>query len=118
MTQRTFAACATSGCHGTPEAAQSALAVASQRIQGLNATLKAMLAKVPASEFSNTDNRYTTAEGAQFNSKLAAMDGSVVHNPFLVEALLTGSIQQVQKDYGIAPTAGMVLTNIMRTFRH
>ncbi len=118
VSQRLFTACATSGCHGTPAAALSAFQVATQRIQALNATLKAMLAQVPKTEFSNTDNRYTTAEGAQFNSKLADMSGSVVHNPFLLEALLTGSIQQVQKDYGIAPASNVVLQNLMRTYPH
>jgi len=116
--QRLFTACASSGCHGTPAAALSAFQTGTLRIQTLNATLKRMLAKIPASEFSNTDNRYTTAEGAQFNSKLADMSGSVVHNPFLLEALLTGSIQQVTKDYGIQPTAGVNLSLLMRTYPH
>lgn len=116
--QRIFTACTGSGCHGSTGAAQSAFQTATLRIQTLNTTLKNMLAKVPKTEFSNTDSRYTTAEGAQFNSKMADMSGSVVHNPFLLEALLTSSITQVQKDYGIAPSGSVVLTNIMRTYSH
>ena len=111
-------ACAASGCHGTPDAARSAFQTANLRIQSLNTTLKAQLKQVPATEFSNTDNRYSTAEGAQFNSKLADMEGSVVHNPFLLEALLTGSIAQITKDYGIKSAPGVVLQNIMRTYPH
>ena len=116
--QRIFTACAMSGCHGTPDAARSAFTTATLRIQTLNNTLKGMLAKVPKTEFNASDNRYTTAEGAQFNSKMADMSGSVVHNPFLLEALLTGSITQVQKDYGIAPASNVVLQNVMRTYPH
>ncbi len=118
VTQRLFTACTASGCHGSTDAARSAFTTSTLRIQTLNNTLKAMLKKVPATEFSTTDNRYSTAEGAQFNSKLADMSGSVVHNPFLLEALLTGSIAQVTKDYGILPSGSVVLTNIMRTFPH
>ena len=43
----------------------------------------------------------STARGATFNSNLAKMPGSEVHNPFLVKALLRASLAQVQKDYGV-----------------
>ena len=118
VSQRIFTACTGSGCHGSTDAARSAFTTATLRIRTLNTTLKAMLAKVPKAEFSNTDGRYSTAEGAQFNSKMADMSGSVVHNPFLLEALLTGSINQLTKDYGVTATPGVVLTNIMRTYPH
>lgn len=59
------------------------------------------------------DDRYTTAEGSLFNSQLAAMRGSETHNPFLIEALLTASIQQVEIEYGISPAPGTVLDNIL-----
>lgn len=118
LAQRTFNACSASGCHGSAAAAQSAFTVATLRIQTLNTTLKAMLAQVPASQFNASDNVYTVAEGARFNSLLADMSGSVVHNPFLTEALLTGSIQAVQNQYGITPASGVVLRDIMRTYPH
>ena len=35
-----------------------------------------------------------------------------------VEDKFTGSITQVQKDYGIAPASNVVLQNIMRTYPH
>jgi hypothetical protein len=103
ISQRRFDACTASGCHGSTAAAQSAFLVATARIQALNAMLKGQLAQVPKSELNASDSVYTVAEGATFNSKLAAMAGSVVHNPFLLEALLRGSIQAVQNQYGIAP---------------
>jgi hypothetical protein len=68
------------------------------------------LRQVPATEFNANDGRYSTAEGAKFNHGLAVFPGSAVHNPFLVEALLLASIQQVQTDYGVAPAPGISLT--------
>ena len=83
-------------------AARSAYNTALLRLDALNATLVALLARIPASEFSTTDNRFTTAEGAKFNSGLIAFRGTAAHNPFLAEALLIGSINQVRKDYGLS----------------
>jgi hypothetical protein len=54
-----------------------------------------------------------TAIGAKFNLQLAEKVGSAEHNPFLMETLLTTSIQQIQKDYGIAPTITVNLANIL-----
>jgi predicted CXXCH cytochrome family protein len=102
ITERTFRTCTTAGCHGTENAARSAMITVRQRIDAWNADLKAQLAQVPATETNPNDNRYTTAEGARFNSQLADRSGSVVHNPFLLEALLIASIQQIEDDYGIA----------------
>jgi hypothetical protein len=68
-------------------------------------------------EFNTTDNKITTAEGSAFNSAGAynpstgAMTGATVHNPYLIEALLTASIAQLKKDYGVAITAGLDLSN-------
>lgn len=113
-TQRSFAACAASGCHGTPDAARSAFDVATARIQALVTELNAMVAQVPASQFSTADSVTITAgEGAKFNASLGAMAGSPVHNPFLMEQLLTSSIKQLQKTYGISPTSNITLQNIL-----
>jgi predicted CXXCH cytochrome family protein len=105
LQDRTFRTCTGAGCHGTEGAARSAMIVVRQRLDLWNDQLKSQLARVPAAEFSPTDGRYSTAEGARFNSQLADRSGSATHNPFLMEALLIGSIQQVQRDYGIAPAA-------------
>ncbi len=113
LSQRTFKSCTAAGCHGSETAARSALNVARTRLDGLVATLNALLARVPASEFNNNDNRFTTAEGAKFNASLGAMKGSSVHNPFLVEALLTSSIRQIEVDYGLRPTQPIVLDNLL-----
>jgi predicted CXXCH cytochrome family protein len=109
--QRTFRTCTGSGCHGSENAARSAMIVVRLRLDTWNAQLKSQLARVPAAEFNPNDGRYSTAEGARFNSQLADRYGSAAHNPFLMEALLIGSIQQVQRDYGISPaTADAELT--------
>jgi predicted CXXCH cytochrome family protein len=113
ITGRTFKSCVTSGCHGTEAAARSAFTVASLRIQELNTQLKALLARVPRTEFSTTDGKYTTAEGATFNTSLGDRIGSVAHNPYLVEALLIGSLQQVRREYNLSITSDLDLTNTM-----
>jgi predicted CXXCH cytochrome family protein len=107
LTQRSFASC--TECHLTETAARSAYAVAGQRIARLVGELEGLLARIPAAEFSPTDNRYTTAEGARFNMQLGQKKGSVVHNPFLLEALLLASIQQIEIDYGLSPSASLSL---------
>ena len=68
---------------------------------------------MPTGEISSTDTRYTTAEGAQFNAALARTAGSAAHNPFLVEALLTGSIQQLRRDYNLPVSDRLDLRNTM-----
>jgi len=110
---RSFAACARSGCHGDAGAARSAFDAATQRIQALVTEVNAMVAKVPASAFNTTDGKITTGEGAKFNAALGAMAGSPVHNPFLMEELLTASVKQLQKDYGIAPNPSIALRNVL-----
>ncbi|HSJ23111.1 MAG TPA: cytochrome c3 family protein [Longimicrobiales bacterium] len=107
MTQRSFRSC--TSCHLTETAARAALSVAEMRISRLAGEIGSMLPRIAASEFSNTDNRYTTAEGARFNMQLAQKKGSVAHNPFLLEALLLASIRQIEIDYGIRPSAAVSL---------
>jgi predicted CXXCH cytochrome family protein len=103
MQQRTFRTCTTAGCHGSENAARSAMITRRLAIDILNGQLKAQLAKIPASETNPNDSRYTTAEGARFNSQLADRSGSVVHNPFLLQALLSATIEQIRVEYGISP---------------
>jgi hypothetical protein len=79
------------------------------RLHTLADALQAMEALVPATEYDPADSRYTTAEGARFNRELAQVRGSEIHNPWLIEALLRGSIRQLQLDYGLAPPAGINL---------
>lgn len=128
MSQRTFQACAGSGCHGTEDVARSAMLVAEQRITADLVTLRAMLMSLPCSEFNSKDGNYKSAEGARFNYQLAAepdetpagecpqtsglpapvaRPSSTVHNPFLTEALVLGSIQQLRIDYGLTVSASI-----------
>ena len=72
-----------------------------------------MIAKIPATEFKTNDNKITTAEGAKFNLGLAGKGGTEIHNPFLIESLLTASIKQITTDYGIAPTNQIPLNNVL-----
>jgi predicted CXXCH cytochrome family protein len=113
--QRTFRTCTAAGCHPSQAAARNAMLTVRARVDNWNNQLKSQLARVPAAEFNPNDNRYSTGEGARFNSQLADRPGSVTHNPFLIEALLIGSIQQVQRDYGINPsTPGAELESWLR----
>jgi hypothetical protein len=113
LDQRSFKACAVSGCHGSENGARSALITVWTRFDLLTSTVDAMVAQVPASEFKTGDNFTSTGEGAKFNSALAKFSGSAAHNPFLVEALLTATIKQLRIDYGIPAPAGVNLTNTL-----
>lgn len=103
--ERSFKACVS--CHLSETAARSARAVAKQRLSFLADQVDSLLKRVPANQFSTTDNRITTAEGSKFNMQLARELGSPIHNPFLVEALLIASIQQIGIDYGLTSTASL-----------
>jgi predicted CXXCH cytochrome family protein len=107
--QRSFKSCTTSGCHGTETAARSAYLVAQARIRNLTTELNALLSRVPAAQFSTTDGVYTSAEGAKFNAGLGEIPSSAIHNPFLTEALLAASIQQVRKEYGVSAVSPISL---------
>ncbi len=118
--QRSYKSCTGSGCHGNENAARTAESVAETRIKNLAIETNRLVALVKATkptEFDVTDNKITTAEGAAFNSAAAyntatlAMTGNTVHNPYLMEALLTASIAQLKKDYGVAIVAGLDLSN-------
>jgi predicted CXXCH cytochrome family protein len=107
LTQKSFRAC--TSCHLSENAARTALTVAKARIDRLVGEINGMLPRIPASESSTTDNRISTAEGAKFNMQLGQERGSPVHNPFLVEALLLASIRQIELDYGLRPSADLVM---------
>jgi hypothetical protein len=102
--ERRYESCASAGCHSSAANARGLHSLAESRIDPLVVQLDALLARIPATEFSSTDGRYTTAEGSKFNSTLAKSAGAEVHNPFLVEALLRASIEQIRRDYGLTPT--------------
>ena len=102
ITERTFASCTGAGCHGDETAARTVYSGARQAIANLVAQLDAQLSQVPSSEFQSGDDLLTVAEGALFNKRLGEIESSSTHNRFLTEALLLGSMQAVQDEYGIA----------------
>jgi predicted CXXCH cytochrome family protein len=108
VAQRSFKACVS--CHLSETAARSALLVTRQRLERLAVQVDSMLLQVPVSEISTADNRISTAEGAKFNAALARQWGSAAHNPFLAEALLLASIQQITTDYGIRVSSRISLS--------
>lgn len=107
--ERSYAACTGSGCHSSEDDARTARAEADDRRDDLVTELRALLSQVPSSEFAATDGRLTVAEGARFNIAIA-QGGAPVHNPFLVESLLVGSINEVRRTYGLAAVTGVDLT--------
>jgi predicted CXXCH cytochrome family protein len=113
LTQRSYKACAVSGCHGSEGGARAALVAAWARFELLDTTITRMLTKVPAAEFKTGDNLISTAEGARFNRDMARFKGTAAHNPFLTEALLTASIRQMQTQYGISAPPGVDLNNTL-----
>lgn len=107
VAERNFESCTSSGCHGDETAALSALILAQGRISNRRTELDNLLAQVPSDQFSNTDTLFTVAEGAQFNSRLAEIESSAIHNPFLTEALLLSSIDAVRTTYNLPAAASV-----------
>jgi len=103
VADRSFASCTEAGCHGDETVARTVYSLATARIAGLVADLDAQLALVDPLEFDRDDEVITVAEGALFNQKLGEITSSAIHNPFLTEALLLGSMIAVEDEYGIAP---------------
>ncbi len=103
LSERTFASCTGAGCHGDQGVARTVYSTAQLRISNLVAQLDAQVAQVASTEFDHTDGVLTVAEGALFNQRLGEIESSATHNRFLTEALLLGSMQAVQAQYGIAP---------------
>ena len=100
VTERSFESCVQ--CHGDETSARTAYLAATERIADRVAELAAQLAQVPETEFDAEDGVLSVAEGALFNQRLGEITSSAIHNPFLTEALLLGSIQAVQDEYGVA----------------
>lgn len=109
-TQRNYTSCTGAGCHGSESVARSARFTAEQRAASLSQELSALIALIPSTEFSTVDNRFTVGEGAKFNAELGVTPGSAVHNPFLIEALLIASINEVKKTYGLSAQSTIDLT--------
>jgi predicted CXXCH cytochrome family protein len=97
--QRRYEACAGSGCHVSAANARGLHALAESRIEPLLAQAENLYARIP------TTNQSATRHGLNFNIQLAKKNsGQIVHNPFLLEALLRASIEQVRRDFGLVPT--------------
>ncbi|HTT68993.1 MAG TPA: cytochrome c3 family protein [Gemmatimonadales bacterium] len=124
---RSFAACATSGCHSSEAAARTVFQATSTELQYLAGIIwtdvngngkidsvdTGLLTKVPATEFKtrsatvNNTLPYTVAEGGRFNVQLITADRSHgAHNAPYLRALLIATIQAVQAQYALtAPPA-------------
>jgi hypothetical protein len=127
---RSFKGCAGSGCHGTEQAAASAMVAATTRIRDLTEQLGALLRTVDPNmdaaggEIDARVPRFTVAEGAFFNWKLAQERGednadprmkvaaSTVHNPFLMETLLRESINEVRRTYNLPAATRVTLRRV------
>lgn len=111
---RNWDGCTTSGCHGSENAAFSALVTGAEEIEALADSLYTLLQTVdpgledPDLPIDPADGVLTAAEGALFNWHLATFGGgdgrvdplaqyagSLVHNPFLMKRLLRASIEAV-----------------------
>ena len=128
---RTFEGCTASGCHGTQQAAFSALSTAATRIQDLSTELHDLLLQVDpgledaGGEIDPNDPTFTVAEGAFFNLATAEFPegervdarmvyaGSSAHNPFMMEQLLIASINAVEAEYGVSASPGFVASRLI-----
>lgn len=111
---RSFNGCTTSGCHSSASQAQAALQNTSANIEHLAHQLHEVILMVDPNgeetggEVDARNPIFTVAEGAVFNHSLAEFGddtySAAVHNPFLIEALLVGSLQAMEDTYGVVPT--------------
>ena len=108
VTSRSFRGCTASGCHGSDNAARSAFVSAENDVKGLIALLDVMIAQVPANQFGA--GKVTAGRGAKFNSEMAKMPGAIVHNPFMIRALLRYSGVALNQTYGIPLPPGLAPT--------
>jgi predicted CXXCH cytochrome family protein len=107
ISARSFKSCSASGCH-TEATARSAFVSAESDVNGLIALLDGMIAQVPANQFGA--GKVTVGRGAKFNSEMAKMPGAIVHNPFMLRALLRYSGVALNKEYGIPLPPGLAPT--------
>jgi predicted CXXCH cytochrome family protein len=127
VAERSFRACAVSGCHSTQNAARGALVAESTLVQSLVNTLwvdvnhdqkiqafpadSGLLPKtlaLSANNINSNDATITVGDGAEFNVRMFAPnlaghpDGSRgAHNPFYYEALLIATINTVRSTYAL-----------------
>ncbi len=124
LTAKTFRSCASSSCHATEAVARTLYTTDSVRIYQLVASANSAIAKVKAANAAActlvSGKPYTSCLGAQFNVSLAQAPGAFVHNPFLLEQLLVASINQIQKDFGVTPSAPVSLAKqfVLPSQRH
>jgi len=123
ITAKTFRSCVSGSCHASETVARTLYITDSVRIYQLVASANSAIAKVQAASPSQCalgGPTYTSCLGTQFNVSLAEAPGAFVHNPFLIEQLLIASINQLQKDYGVAPNVGVPLTPLFKlpSWRH
>ncbi len=113
--RRSFAACATSGCHSSADVARTYFESLKSEMQYLAGILwtdvngngkidtgdTGLLTKVPSTEFKR-DAVITVAEGALFNVQLVSADRSNgAHNPPYLRALLLATINAVKTQYAL-----------------
>lgn len=113
LNERSYSGCAVSGCHSSKAAAQSALANTSHEIEELAHMLEQTILLVdpngeaPGGEVDGGNSIFTVAEGSVFNHSLAVFGddtyGASAHNPFLMKALLLGSLQAMKDTYNVVP---------------
>jgi predicted CXXCH cytochrome family protein len=108
ISARSFRGCTGSGCHNSELIARSAFVSAENDVHGLIALLDGMIAQVPSSEFGA--GKVTVGRGAKFNSEMAKMPGAIVHNPFMLRALLRYSGVALNQTYGIPLPPGLAPT--------
>jgi len=133
-TARSWGSCAKSGCHASAAVAVNVFTsrraliklLADELWIDVNASGNMQAAPTDAgllptvratqpTQWSTTDNKVTPAEGAEFNARLCGEYGQSnsdnskgVHNPFLCQALLVASINEVRTFYGLpAPPAAL-----------
>jgi predicted CXXCH cytochrome family protein len=115
ITAKTFRSCAASSCHASESVARTLYQTDSVRIYQLVASASSAMAKVklanPSACTLVAGKPFTSCLGTQFNVSLAQSPGSFVHNPFLIEQLLVGSINALKADYGVSPSIAVPLVN-------
>ena len=88
-------------------------------VEATDAGYLANFTAIPPAELVSTDGRVSPAEGARFNVRmLRVVDGgdgsSGVHNPFLAEALLRATIDELKATYPGLPALRAEVQEIMK----